>query len=42
MRLPDRALQLYEVALRRDPWQPELAEHVNALKARGIKPPLPD
>src|SRR5262249_20229604 len=39
---PERALVLYEKALARDPNHPELIQHVNALRARGVGKPKPD
>ncbi|HWY87173.1 MAG TPA: tetratricopeptide repeat protein, partial [Gemmataceae bacterium] len=39
---PDRALALYERALMVDPRQPELADRVAQMRAKGIQRPLPD
>jgi Flp pilus assembly protein TadD len=38
----DYALMMYLRALAVDPRQPELADHVNQLRAKGVRPPLPD
>jgi protein O-GlcNAc transferase len=40
--MPERALALYERALLIDPRQPELAERVEQMRARGVQRPLPD
>jgi tetratricopeptide (TPR) repeat protein len=42
MAMPERALALYERALLVDPRQPELAERVAQMRAKGIQRPLPD
>lgn len=39
---PDRALVLYERLLERNPRQPELTRHVNALLAKGARRPQPE
>lgn len=40
--MPERALALYERALIVDPRQPEIAERVAQMHAKGIQRPLPD
>lgn len=40
--MPDRALVIYERILARDPRQYEVAQHLNELRAKGIKRPLPE
>jgi tetratricopeptide (TPR) repeat protein len=40
--MPERALTLYERALMVDPHQPEIAQRVEDMRAKGIKRPLPD
>jgi tetratricopeptide (TPR) repeat protein len=40
--MPDRALALYERALMVDPRQPEIADRVGRMRAKGIQRPLPD
>jgi tetratricopeptide (TPR) repeat protein len=40
--LPERALNLYEKALARDPKHPGLAERIQALHTRGVGRPKPD
>jgi Flp pilus assembly protein TadD len=42
MRRPDRAADLYERVLARDPKQVEVANRLNLLRAQGAGPPLPD
>jgi Tfp pilus assembly protein PilF len=42
MERPGRALVLYEKALRHDPNQADVARRAEALRARGVKSPLPD
>jgi Flp pilus assembly protein TadD len=42
MQRPDRALVLYERILDINPRQPEVARHVEQLKAQGAKPPKPE
>jgi Tfp pilus assembly protein PilF len=42
MERPGRALVLYEKALRHDPNQADVSLRVEALRARGVKNPLPD
>lgn len=42
MERQDRAFVLYERALAADPEQPELADRLNRLKARGVSRPKPD
>jgi tetratricopeptide (TPR) repeat protein len=40
--MPDRAYVLYEGILSREPQQIEIAERFAQLKAKGVRPPLPD
>jgi tetratricopeptide (TPR) repeat protein len=40
--MPERALALYERSLLVDPRQPEIAERVEQMRAKGIQRPLPD
>lgn len=40
--MPERALALYERALQRDPKQPEVADRIQQMRAKGIQKPLPD
>ncbi len=40
--MPERALALYERALERDPRQPEVADRIQQMRAKGIQKPLPD
>jgi tetratricopeptide (TPR) repeat protein len=42
MAMPERALALYERSLMVDPRQPEIAERVAQMRAKGIGRPLPD
>ena len=42
MGMPEQALALYNRALLVDPHQPEVTQRVAAMRAKGIKPPLPD
>jgi Flp pilus assembly protein TadD len=42
MHRPERAVVLYERSLRQDPQQPDVVQHLNALRAQGIGPPHPD
>lgn len=42
MQRSDRALVLYERILDVNPRQPEIARHLEELRARGAKPPKPD
>jgi Flp pilus assembly protein TadD len=39
---PDYSLTMYRRALEINPQQPELAEHINQLRAKGVRKPLPD
>ena len=39
---PERAVVLYERALRQDPAQPDVAQRLEALRSQGVKPPRPD
>jgi tetratricopeptide (TPR) repeat protein len=39
---PDRAAALYDLALQRRPDQPDVAQHLDALQAKGINKPRPD
>lgn len=39
---PDRSLALYERALEKDSHQPEVADRVEQMRAKGVKRPLPD
>jgi tetratricopeptide (TPR) repeat protein len=40
--MPERSLDLYQRALAQNPSQPELAERVRVLRARGVSRPKPD
>lgn len=40
--MPERAYALYERALQANPKQPEVAERLRKMKAKGIQRPLPD
>jgi tetratricopeptide (TPR) repeat protein len=42
MAMPERALALYERSLMADPHQPEIADRVAQMRAKGIQRPLPD
>lgn len=42
MAMPERGLALYERALMVDPRQPEIADRVAQMRAKGIQRPLPD
>src|SRR5262249_40406658 len=42
MRRPDRAADLYERVLARDPKHVEVVKRLNMLRAQGAGPPLPD
>lgn len=40
--MPDRSLAMYEQILRREPNQIEIAERLEQLKAKGVRPPVPN
>lgn len=42
MHRPDRAVVLYERALKQEPAQPDVVQRLNALRAQGAGPPRPD
>jgi tetratricopeptide (TPR) repeat protein len=42
MELPDRSLVLYQRVLEQEPSRHDVIDRINALKAQGVGPPLPD